>query len=319
MQFKLLATSTPDVPVQLQWLWYSNLTRRFITGDGRKAFAMEVARPGVLSPLTPERPYDDGTPPRYPCNLPTPASLTEEISNETRHGFRLLEPAAYLPAAEGGCGGEGDLVGMLAFGPRDGHFMLHPASGLVVSVKAGSMELRERVPGGFKLLEKARTRGRAALVFAAHPSETLLVYGDNYGEFFAHRFDATGFGKASKIAAKQRNANRAEFARDGRMLMIGGPGYLATYSYAGGKFTPLHEVSIAVRDFIWHDEGKLVLVSQGLHGVPGYRYNESGFVKIGAAEPTGGAREIAASGCGRYMAVLSQESADVSVYEIAGD
>ena len=113
----------------------------------------------------------------------------------------------------------------------------------------------------------------------------LIAYGDNYGNFHAHRFDPTGFTKASKIVDKQRNANRVEFVQAGRMLAIGGMGYLSTYAYSGGKFAPLHDLSLAVRDFAWTDDGNLVLVNQGIHGVAAYQYGPNGFIKKVAPGP----------------------------------
>jgi len=100
------------------------------------------------------------------------------------------------------------------------------------------------------------------------------------------------------------------------MLAIGGMGYLGTFRYVGGKFEAGHETSIAVRDFVWLDEGRLVLVNQGLHGVSAYSYGEGGFSKLGEVKPVGGVSQMAVSKDGKSMAVTGQEGVGVSVYAI---
>ena len=246
-------------------------------------------------------------------------SLCEELASESWHGFRFLEPAAYELSVDGGPAIEGDLLRTLVFGPNYGHYLLHPASGMILGLHSGSMELLQRSAAGFKSIGKTRTRGSATLAYAAHPNEMLLVYGDNAGSFHAHRFDATGFGKANKIAAKQLKASRVEFVQAGQMLVIGGMGYLSTYSYSGGKFAPLHDVSIAVRDFVWVNDGQIVLVNQGIHGVAAFGYDGNGFSKTGDVAPPGESREIAISTCGKYLAVALQEPAVLNLYAISAD
>jgi hypothetical protein len=310
MQFNLLATITLPLQTQLQWLFYSNQTSSFITGDDRKAFALPVSNPRNPSALIPSRPYDDRIPPQHPCNLPIPASLYEELATASWHGFHFLAPAAYDLATEG------DLLRTLIFGPNYSHYLHHPSSNLILSLRSAGMELLEQSSAGFKSLSKTRTRGSATLAFAAHPSETLIVYGDNAGNFHAHKFDSTAFGKASKIAAKQRKASRVEFTQDGQRLFIGGMGYLASYSYSGGKFTSLHDVSIPVADFCLAKDGNLILVNQGLHGVCAYQYDSNGFVKISALETPGATPQISLSICSGYLTVLTQDSASCNLYEI---
>jgi hypothetical protein len=311
MQFKLLATTTLPLDTQLHWLWYSTQMSSFITGDDRKAFSLPTSSPGAPSPLTSAFPYDDRVPSVHPCDLPIPVSLYEEFAKESWHGFQFLEASS--PAYEG------DLLRTLTGGPDYGHYMLHPASGLILSFRSGAMELLQRSPTGFTSISKTRTRGRAALAFAAHPKEMLIIYGDNYGNFHGHKFDPTGFGKATKIADKQRSASRADFLNSGQTLMIGGMGYLSTYTYSNGKFAPLHDVSIAVRDFTLTSDANHVLVNQGLHGVTAYRYNQDGFTKTATLEPQGSVNEISISSCNRYLAVSIQDSAAVSIYSISPD
>jgi hypothetical protein len=320
MQFKLLSTTTLPLQPQLQWLWYSDQSRGFVTGDDRAAFLLPVANPAAPTPLQPARQFDASSPPRHPCNLPVPASMLDEFLHEPWHGFRFLEASEYDHAVDEKRAPVGDLLRTLVFGPNYGHYILHPPSGLILGLWSGSIDLLQRdEAGAFKRLDQTKTRGRAALAFSAHPSELLIAYGDNYGTFHAHRFDPTGFGKASKIAAKDRKASRLEFVRAGSMLAIGGMGYLATYSFDGGKFAPLHEVSISVRDFLWLKDGELVLVNQGLHGVAAYRHDPGGFRKLGELKPDGAAavQHIAVSKCLRYLALCPQGQPDVSVYAIS--
>ena len=317
MRFKLLAVTTLPLQTQLQWVWYARGTKRFIVGDDRKAFA--VTETGAAVGLAAAREFDERVPAVRPCNLPVPWEVHAELAGESWHGLRFLEAAAYDLGVDGGAPAEGDLLRTLVFGPDYGLLVLHPASGLVLGLRAGRMELLERTAAGFHLLGKTRTRGNAALAFAGHPTESMIVYGDNAGSFHAHRFDATGWGKASKIAARGRKASRAEFGRGGELLVIGGMGYLATYGYAGGKFVLRHEVEMPVRDFLWIDDGGLVLVNQGLHGVAAYRYGEAGFQQIGKFEAAGAVRQMALSACGRYLGVMVEEMAGVGVYEVAGE
>ena len=100
------------------------------------------------------------------------------------------------------------------------------------------------------------------------------------------------------------------------MLMLGGMGYLATYSYAGGKFASSYELATAVRDFHWLEDESLVVINHGLHGVSTYRYDENGFKKLGALKPDGAVQHVAVSSGVRYLAISHQDRPDVSIYEI---
>jgi hypothetical protein len=317
MQMQMLATTQLSLQPQLMWLFYSNKTSSFIVGDERRAFALPTSNPAAALPLQPSRVIDPNAPLSHPVNLPIPAELFEEFQTQLWHGFRLLDDSAYARAVDDAGRPVGDLLRTLVFGPNYGLYVEHPATRMILSLRDGSMELLTRSNDGFKSIDKTRTRGRAALAFCAHPNEPLIAYGDNYGTFHAHRFTETGFAKSSKIAAKERNASRVEFVNGGNTLALGGMGYLATYSYIGGKFAPMHEVSIAVHDFLWLDDGAILLVNGGLHGVSAYRYDRAGFTKLGAVKPEGAAQQIAISSCRRYLAATMQESPQVPVYQIS--
>lgn len=170
--------------------------------------------------------------------------------------------------------------------------------------------------GNLKSVEKIKTRGKVALAFAAHPTEGLTAYGDNAGTFHAQRLAAAAFGKASKIVAKDRKASRLEFVKNGSRLVIGGLGYLQTFSYTDGKFAALHETSIAVRDFVWLENGELILVNQGLHGIAALRYDDTGFSKRAEVKPAGVVQQMAASDDGKTVAASDQDSGVVSIYEL---
>jgi hypothetical protein len=317
MKFELLSTTTIALQPQLQWLWYSNRSKGFVAGDDRAAFALPVANPSAASRLQPAREHDANTPPRHPLNLPIPASMLDEFVGEPWHGFRFLEPSDYDQAVDANGNPVGDLLRTIVFGPDYDHYVQHPAGGLILSLRAGSMALLKRVAGGFKHLDQAKTRGRAALAFAAHPTESCLAYGDNYGAFHLHRFDPSGFGKASKIADRERKASRLEFLRGGGLLAIAGMGYLATYSCHNGKFAPSHDIAIPVRDFLWLNDPELILVNQGLHGVSAYGYDESGFNKQGELKPEGAVQHVAMSRCRRYLALSLQQQPIVNLYAIS--
>ena len=122
-----------------------------------------------------------------------------------------------------------------------------------------------------------------------------MVYGDNYGNFHSHQFREDGFGKANKIAAKDKKASTVQFI-DSNTLMIGGTGYLESFAYSAGKFSPLHAVTGAVRDFVWNPKHKILFVDQGMHGVTAYGYSDSGILKarkcsgVGCSKTDGGIR-----------------------------
>jgi len=313
MNFQLLATTAPPLQQQLQWLFHSPSTSSFITGDERTSFSIPVATPSTLSPLTPARPPE----PFHPCNLPIPADLYAEFASHPWHGFRFLDASAYDAAEDNKGLPAGDLLRTLLFNPDYGHYVLHPATGLILALRSGSLQLLNRTTDGFTPIDQTRTRGKATLAFAAHPTEPLIAYGDNAGTFTAHRYQPTGFTKASKIAAKDRKASRLEFSPDGATLMLGGMGYLATFSYENEKFFPRHETSIAVRDFLWLPDKNLVLVNQGLHGLTAFNYSpQSGFTQLAEAKPPGGVNQMSVSNDAKHLAVTLQESPAVSVYAI---
>lgn len=317
MEFQLLTTATLPLQPQLEWIWYSERSRSFIVGDERAAFALAVGASDPPQPLRPDHASDANDAKPHPCNLPISDALYEEFAQQPWHGFRFMERSAYDRVVDAAGHPKGDLLRTLVFRPNYGHYVCHPATNRVLSLQSGSMELLKRTPGGFELLDKTRTRGRAALTFGAHPSEPLLAYGDNFGTFHAHRFDPAQFGKAGKFAAKERNAARVEFVRSGEVLVLGGMGYLATYSYTGGKFSPGHEIAIPVRDFAWLNDGVTVLVNQGMHGVSAYRLGADGFQKLGAMKPEGTVKQISVSTCGQFLAATDQESATIRVFRIA--
>ena len=316
MQIQLIATTRLSLDPKLTWLWYSDATKAFIVGDEKASYAVPIDNPATATSLVPERPFNnDGQSP--PRNLPIPAALYAEFAQMRWHGFRFLDASASELPVEGGKPPSGDLVRTLVFGPDYGHFVLHPPTGLVLALRGGSIQLLEPSDSGFIFLDKTKTRGRAALAFAAHPTEPLIAYGDNFGDFHAHRFAGTQFARSNKIAAKERKASRIEFLQNGGLLMIGGMGYLATYRYADGKFTPLHDTSTSVRDFVVTNDGEHVYVNQGMNGLTVYRYDASGFTKLAATKPGGAIQQIAVSMDRTRVAMTFQDDPTISVYAIA--
>lgn len=317
MHFEHLTTTPLDLEQQLQWLWHSERSSSFIVGDERVAFALPHSDFGVPSRLVPARPSGRPNAIHHPCNLPIPGSLYEELVSDGWCGFYFLEATAYDHAVDDDGQPLGDLLRTLVFGPDYGHYVLHRASDLVLGLRSGSIQLLRFSQGRFTKLADARTRGRAALAFAAHPREMLIAYGDNYGNFYAHRFSPDGFGKTKKIATKDRKASTLRFIVDGDSLLIGGMGYLSVYSHFDSKFYLLHEISLPVRDFTWDENRRIVFVNQGLHGVAVYRYDETGFSQVGAVKAEAAVNQMAVALRSQYLAVSSQHSTDVSVYAIS--
>jgi hypothetical protein len=300
MQFKLRATPRLPIDPQLTWIFFSKERNGFIVGDDKQSFALPLHQPDAPSSQPAE--------PASTANLPIAQAMYDEFRRQSWHGFQFLDRDR-APKAR-----DGDLVRLLVFGPNYGDCVLHPATGAILALRGGSISLLDN---DLKPIEKTKTRGRAALAFAAHPTEGVIAYGDNFGTFHAQRFDAVAFGKASKIIAKDRKASRLEFVKEGSILVIGGMGYLQTLSYADGNFTPLHETSVAVRDFLWLNDGALVLVNQGMHGIAALRYDENGFSKLADLKPGSTVQQIAASTDAKYIAITDQESPVVSIYELS--
>jgi hypothetical protein len=318
MQFRLLPTAAPVVDPRLQWLFYSQQTKSFIVGDEKHAHAQSISGPAALTAL-PGTVADTGAVATHPCNLPIPRGLYDEFAGISWHGFKFMEYTAYNHALDGKGFPVGDLLRTLVFGPDYGHYVVHPHGKTILGLRAGSIEMLRFDADAFTSIDRTKTRGRAALAFAAHPEEGLIAYGDNYGTFHAQRFDADGFGKAGKIVAKDRKASRLEFFDDGRTLAIGGMGYLETYAYDGKKFTPAHHIETSVRDFVWLNEGQLVLVNGGTNGIAAFAYDSNGFTKLASVRPEGPVNQIAVAGCGGYLAVTEQDRPILAVYELAGE
>ncbi len=317
MEFKLLETVSVNLQPKLQWLLYSSQHAAFVSGDEQSAFAIPVATPSSPLPLQPFRQHDPTSPQHHPCNLPVPEDIYREFAASSWHGFRFLSISDYDSAIDSDGQYVGDLLRMLVFGPHYGHYVLHPASGIVLSLDSGSMQLFERTDSAFAPIAHTRTRGRAALAFAAHPEESLLVYGDNYGNYHAHSFLDNGFGKARKIAGKDRNAKQVDFIDQGEGLVIGGMGYLCGFTYVNGKFTETHSVSMAVRDFVWSQDNRMLVINHGLHGVSAYLYDSDGFVKVGGIKPPFSVQSLATSPDMQYCAVTAQDSPTLAVYSMS--
>jgi hypothetical protein len=302
MNFHLAASASLDLDPRLQWLWYSSRTGSFVVGDAARSLSLPVSDP--THPVS----LDGGPRVARPCNLPVPAVLYEEFAAQDWRGFRFLSAAAYERAAtEPAIPPVGDLLRTIVFGPDYGTYVLHPASGAVFSLRAGSLQLLRHSSEGFTPVGQTRTRGKAALAFAAHPKEPLIVYGDNFGEFFAQQFSADGFGKTRKIDAQGRKASTLEFIDSGHALVIGGTGYLCVYAYAGGKFTKQHEMSsVAVRNFNWVPEKRVLVLNQGIHGVSLYQVDEPGFTPCGTVKYGWAVDTLAVSQDLRAIAMLEK-------------
>jgi hypothetical protein len=315
MQFTRLATSSPALDPKLQWLFFSPQTNAFITGDDRQAFSIPLSSPSAPIPLQPARPFENHIPPPHPCNLPIPDSLYTEFAATPHHGLHFLDPATcQLPLGKKGPL-DGDILRSLVFGPDYPTLLFHPLTGALLTLRGRSMELFSRSDTTLTSIAKTKPRGKSVLAYAAHPTEPLLVYGDNYGDFHAHRFTPTTFEKATKIAAKQRNASRIEFSQNGNLLLLAGMGYLSAFRYAAGKFEQLHELSTAVRDFLTTPDASLLLVNKGLHGLAAFTYSPTtGFTQLASLEAP--INQLAKSPDNQFLAFTHQDSPTIQIHAI---
>lgn len=305
MQLKHIANTPLPIKQNTQWLLFSEKLQSFITGDDKAAFALPITNPSSAEPIE-SREIDSNS----ACNLPVTDELTDELLAQPWRGFQFLSRSDYDHAPAG------DILRTLVFSPDYGTLVRHPASGAILGLHSKSIELFERDGDGFKSIEKAKTKGKVVLAYAAHPTEQLIAYGDNFGVFHLHTLMPTGLGKATKLVDKTRNANRIEFVRDGKTIILGGMGYLSALIYKDGKAAPLHDAAVSVRDFSWHADGKLIVVNQGLHGVSIFSHDESGFAKLADATPDGPVHQTAVSTDLRFVAFSRQDSACVGVYAI---
>ena len=308
MQLKLLGTTSLPIDSKIQWIACLPGQKAFATGDEKKAFLVRPDRPGVAEPIT-------RAPASGAFNLPLSTELAEDFCARPWRGLRFLSPNEYAVAVDLKKQSVGDVLRTLVFLPDYGTYLQHPQSRLILSLKCGSIGLLEKTSGGFKAIDLTRTRGKSTLAFAAHPTETLLTYGDNAGTFHAHPFDQSGFGKASKIAAKERKASQCEFIADGKTLVIGGMGYLSTFTYDGGKFSESHNLPIAVREFAWIEPSNRVFVNQGMHGISTYQYDDKGFTKLADLQAGQPVQQLVASADGKFIAASHEGS--VSLIAVA--
>jgi len=304
MQLKLLGTATLPINSKTQWIAYLPGHKAFATGDEQKAFLIRPDRPSAPEPIT-------AAPARGAFNLPLSNELAEDFCSQLWRGLKFLSASEYATALDAKNQSIGDVLRTLVFLPDYGTYVEHPASKLNLSLKCGSIGLLVKEANGFKSIDQTRTKGKSVLAFAAHPTETLLVYGDNAGTFHAHRFDQTGFGKASKIASKERKASQVEFAADGKSLLIGGMGYLSAFKYDGGKFSETQNLPIAVREFAWIEPANRVFVNQGMHGISAYQYDDKGFTKLADLQPGQPVQQMVASEDGKFIATSHEGSVSV--------
>lgn len=293
-----------------EWLWYAPTQARFIALDERRAFALATggAPPEAVAP--PEG-GASGV-----CNLPLPSDLYAECAEVGWRGFRFLTQEQYARAEDG------DLLRTLVFNPDYGTYLQHPATGAILSLRGGSIALMHDTVAAFENVAKTKTRGRAALAFAAHPTESLIAYGDNNGDFHLHEFGADGFGKARKLAGKGRKASALEFLDGGETLLLGGLGYLSVYGREGNTYALRHEVTPAVRTFAWVEMARTVVVNQGMHGLSLYRLEGGRLEPCGSYKPAQPIDVMAAAIDLGSVAVLERYSswpsaARAHVFEVA--
>jgi hypothetical protein len=313
MKFTFLFSGKLPLNPNTHWIWFSARSNAFVVGDEHLSFRLPP--PGNVhqaEQLIPER--VEGAP--HGSNLPLPERLMDEFLSESWHGFRWLDRPAYASALDSSGVRVGDLLRTIVFGPDYGQYVQLPSNNAIIALQSGSLRLLQRSDHAFVELDHAKTRGRAVLAYAAHPGDPFIVYGDNSGDFFSHHVGTSEFGKTSRIAGHGRKASQVDFIDDGKTLVIGGMGYLATYSYENGKFSVVHEESSAVRSFCWLKHSRFMVVNKGIHGVSVLRLSESGFSQVADLPTEGAVHALAPSADGAHLGLIFQNSEIVSVYSL---
>ncbi|MCA9061213.1 MAG: hypothetical protein KDA85_22020 [Planctomycetaceae bacterium] len=300
-----------DLDFKALLLWYSENENAFVVADQQRGFTLPIAEFTRPRQLGPAREPD----PLFPCRLPLPESLIAEFSAVTWHGFGFLTASEYDVAI--GSDGKrcGDLLRTLYYGPDYGLYVRHKHTGLIVSLRSGSLELLRFQNDAFELIATTRTRGRAALCFASHATEPMIAYGDNYGAFHIQRFTADGFGTASKIDSKERKAAGVEFI-DGDRLLTGGMGYLSVYGKAGKKWKLLSEASLAVRSFHWHSDSQRIVVNGGRNGLSVLRLQGDSIKVEDSLQTDSAIDQISLNGAGDLLAASLQNCGTVQLYQL---
>lgn len=283
---ELSETIEADLDPRTEWLCWSENARSFLVGDADRAVA--VAPDGGVSALAASG---------LPVILPVPADLHDSLAGQPRHGFHFLNSADYA-----GLRGHPGIANMLAFGPN-GTPLRHPAAGAVLGLTGGALRRLGTPAEEFPVLEETRTRGKTALAFAAHPTEPVIAYGDNYGGLFLQELSAAGFGKARKLEAQPRAVNDLLFIDGGARLVAGGMGFLASYAWNEGRPAKEHEVSIAVRELVWSPVDRILTVNQGLQGISRYRVDAAGFTRLDHAKLAWAVDRLAVAGSGAILAL----------------
>lgn len=139
----------------------------------------------------------------------------------------------------------------------------------------------------------------------------MIAYGDNFGNVHTHEFSEAGFGRASKVDAKGRNANAIEFLDEGEALLVGGTGYLSLYRKAGKKWRLQSETTTAVRGFCWVPSSRVAVVNRGMHGVIRYAIRDAGFEAIDSLAGPEPIERIATTPNGEFVAATLQRSGKV--------
>jgi hypothetical protein len=152
--------------------------------------------------------------------------------------------------------------------------------------------------------------------FGAHPTEPLIVYGDNYGTFYAQWFSHEGFGRTKKIVDKIQSGNSVCFINEGRTLLLGGSGYVQLYKYEDGKFLLEQEMSTAVRHLVWIESKQVLAINQGMHGVALYQLSDGKLTTLERVPTELAVQHLAFSNTFKEMAVLFQEQTQLSIYAI---
>jgi hypothetical protein len=310
MNLTLISSATLEViPLML---WYSSHVRGFVAGDERVACVLLPEEFRTPTSLISSRKYD----PEFPCVLPLPQELQAEFAEMPWHGLHFLSAAEYDHAVDDKGRRTGDLLRTLHYGPDYGLYVRHRASGLILSLKSGSLNLLRQSESGFEQIDSARTKGRKALCFAGHPSAPQLAYGDNYGLFHLHEFSEDGFGRAVKVVDKERKASRVQFIDGGTEMLLGGMGYLSRYRSFGKKWELQAEVGVAVRDFCWLPSQKWIFVNHGIHGLSLYVVDESGLKSVGTFKTEAPIDKIAVSPSGELVAVALQQSGQIDLIAV---
>ncbi len=282
------------------WIRYAPQAGVFVVGDAQAAWTVS---PDGSSPV----PVARG---EHPLTLPIPEVLLADVLSLGWNAFRLpsmhtlIDATAHEPVS-------GDLLRHFVFLPDYGQLVEHPATGSWLALRCGRVA-RISPDGPFTVQAETRTRGKGALTFAAHPSEPLLFYGDNAGDFTQHALTPDGFGKATTLAKLERKASACLVRANGSRVLLGGMGYLQQVPVGAKAGANCGQCATTVRSLHAVDDRR-VLVNAGMQGLAMVSCTDESLKVEARADLEAPVHQMAVTTDQRTIAVLHQGSGAVTL------